>query len=132
MTSLPTGDGALEGRLLRFVILIIGVAQGELAQGGRVALDAVEPRCPGGRSVEPNVVRVGVGQDRSLAVVAQVVQYDVQRARLGVAPPDPLQEGQKPPEEPGIPHDGVDPAVVERVNDLSRPGGGAAYPPRTI
>lgn len=87
----------LDGRLLFFVASIVGVVQGELAQGGEVTLDAIEPRGPGGRPIEPNVVPPGVGQNRGLAMIPHVVQHDVQRARLGVAPANPLQEGQERP-----------------------------------
>lgn len=75
---------ALNRRLLFVVVLIIGVVQREFAQGSKMTIDPVEPRGPDRRPVESDAVRVGVGQNRGLAMVADVVQHDVQRARSAV------------------------------------------------
>lgn len=79
------------------VALVVGIVQCEIAQGDKVTLDAIEPRGPGGRPAEPNVVLPDVGQNRGPAMITHVVQYDAQRARLGVAPANPLQGGQERP-----------------------------------
>lgn len=93
--SVSPSQVLLDGRLLLLVALIISIVQGELAHGGEVGLDAIEPGRAGRRPVELDVVGRGVSEHFGFVMKAGVVQHDVQRASVAIAATHPLQEAEE-------------------------------------
>src|SRR5262249_51770977 len=98
---IPPCHVQLDRLLQRLVTAVIGVVQGELLQLGELALDPVPPRGVGRRQVELDLVPPRPRHHLGLEVRPVVVQHDVQRLPLAVAPPEPLQEVQE--RRPGLP-----------------------------
>src|SRR4051794_20895356 len=84
--AVPPGDVAADHAGLRAVVGMVGAGEGEVAQGGELGLDPVEPRAVEGHVGQLDVVRRGPVADPVVGaggqVGAVVVQHDAQ-ADLG-------------------------------------------------
>ena len=100
--SLPVNTGSFpatigpfqvlaNGLLLLIVAFGIGIVQRELIHGHEVTFDAVQPRGIGGCPIELEFVGCRMGQHFGCTMATDVVQRDVQRARISTVLAKPLR-----------------------------------------
>ena len=76
---------------------VVGVFQGELLQGRKVAFDAVQPRSAGRREVKLDPLSGGILQYFGPVMKSGVVQDDVQYLRARILSAEPLEEREEGP-----------------------------------
>ncbi len=86
---------ALDRGLLFFMAAEVGVVQSKFPQSGELGFNPIEPGSVGGGQVKLYAVRFRPLPDFRGQMRTVVIHDDVQRFRLAIATPEPLQKPQK-------------------------------------